>query len=240
MAHKKGMGSSRNGRDSQSKRLGVKLFGGQVATAGNIIVRQRGTKFHPGEGVGLGRDHTIFALIDGAVEFRRKRKDKCYVSIIPVVEEKVAKATPKRMAPNAEAPVEAMENVVETTAPASEEVKETVEELKEKGAVDKAEKAEAKEVAPENADKVAAKKAPTEKATDKQAVAKKSATKPAAKEAKEKKPAAKKTTTKKATTKKEAAPKASAKEEPEAKSVEKKAPAKKKPAEKKEKGEGEE
>ena len=81
MAHKKGAGSSRNGRDSQSKRLGVKLFGGQTAKAGNIIVRQRGTKHNPGLNVGLGKDHTLFALIDGEVEFRRKGDNKTYVSV---------------------------------------------------------------------------------------------------------------------------------------------------------------
>jgi large subunit ribosomal protein L27 len=81
MAHKKGAGSSRNGRDSQSKRLGVKLFGGQKAKAGNIIVRQRGTKHNPGLNVGLGKDHTLFALTDGEVEFRTKSDNKSYVSI---------------------------------------------------------------------------------------------------------------------------------------------------------------
>jgi large subunit ribosomal protein L27 len=81
MAHKKGAGSSRNGRDSHSKRLGVKLFGGQTAKAGNIIVRQRGTKHNPGLNVGLGKDHTLFALIDGEVEFRRKGDNKTYVSV---------------------------------------------------------------------------------------------------------------------------------------------------------------
>lgn len=86
MAHKKGAGSSRNGRDSQSKRLGVKLFGGQVAKAGNIIVRQRGTKHNPGLNVGLGKDHTLFALADGEVEFKRKRDNKTYVSVKPVTE----------------------------------------------------------------------------------------------------------------------------------------------------------
>ena len=83
MAHKKGVGSTENGRDSHSKRLGVKLFGGEIARAGNIIVRQRGTKFHPGENVGLGRDFTIFALADGRVEFRKTRKDRTLVSVIP-------------------------------------------------------------------------------------------------------------------------------------------------------------
>ena len=86
MAHKKGAGSSRNGRDSESKRLGVKLFGGQVAKAGNIIVRQRGTKHNPGLNVGLGKDHTLFALTDGEVEFKRKRDNKSYVSVKPVAE----------------------------------------------------------------------------------------------------------------------------------------------------------
>nr|MBK9650545.1 50S ribosomal protein L27 [Bacteroidota bacterium] len=83
MAHKKGAGSSRNGRESHSKRLGIKIYGGQVAIAGNIIVRQRGTKHFPGINVGLGKDHTIFALVDGKVEFRKKRDEKSYVSIVP-------------------------------------------------------------------------------------------------------------------------------------------------------------
>jgi large subunit ribosomal protein L27 len=83
MAHKKGVGSSRNGRDSESKRLGVKLFGGQEVKAGSIIVRQRGTRHNPGENVGIGRDHTLFALVDGKVEFRKKRDDKSYVSVKP-------------------------------------------------------------------------------------------------------------------------------------------------------------
>ena len=84
MAHKKGVGSSDNGRESESKRLGVKLFGGQVATAGNIIVRQRGTKYHPGQNVGLGKDHTLFALVDGVVTFKRNRlTGRPYVSVVP-------------------------------------------------------------------------------------------------------------------------------------------------------------
>jgi large subunit ribosomal protein L27 len=87
MAHKKGAGSSRNGRDSQSKRLGVKLFGGQTAKAGNIIVRQRGTKHNPGLNVGLGKDHTLFALVDGEIEFKRKKDNKTYVSVKPAVTE---------------------------------------------------------------------------------------------------------------------------------------------------------
>jgi large subunit ribosomal protein L27 len=87
MAHKKGMGSSHNGRESESKRLGVKIFGGQHATAGNIIVRQRGTKHHPGLNVGMGKDHTLFALTDGIVEFRKRRNNRSYVSVITVDEE---------------------------------------------------------------------------------------------------------------------------------------------------------
>ena len=84
MAHKKGAGSSRNGRESHSKRLGIKIFGGQAALAGNIIVRQRGTKHHPDKFVGIGKDHTLFALIDGTVIFKKKRDDKSYVSILPI------------------------------------------------------------------------------------------------------------------------------------------------------------
>ena len=83
MAHKKGAGSSRNGRESESKRLGVKLFGGQSAKAGNIIVRQRGTRHHPGLNVGMGNDHTLFALKDGIVEFRKRKNNRSYVSVIP-------------------------------------------------------------------------------------------------------------------------------------------------------------
>jgi len=84
MAHKKGEGSVKNGRDSQSKRLGVKIFGGQPAIAGNILVRQRGTEYHAGKNVGVGRDFTLFALTDGVVEFKKRRNDKTFVSILPV------------------------------------------------------------------------------------------------------------------------------------------------------------
>ncbi len=83
MAHKKGAGSSQNGRESHSKLLGVKIYGGQFAKAGNIIVRQRGTAHRPGLNVGLGKDHTLFATVDGTVEFRRRKDDKSYVSVIP-------------------------------------------------------------------------------------------------------------------------------------------------------------
>lgn len=85
MAHKKGAGSSRNGRDSQSKRLGVKLFGGQEVKAGNILVRQRGTVHHPGKNVGMGKDHTLYALSAGVVKFSKKEKDRSVVSVIPSV-----------------------------------------------------------------------------------------------------------------------------------------------------------
>ena len=82
MAHKKGAGSSNNGRESESKRLGVKIYGGQAAKAGNIIIRQRGTTHHPGLNVGMGKDHTIFALVDGKVEFRKRRNNKSYVNVV--------------------------------------------------------------------------------------------------------------------------------------------------------------
>lgn len=83
MAHKKGVGSSKNGRESHSKRLGVKLYGGQDCIAGNIIVRQRGTHHNAGENVGIGKDHTLFALVSGKVEFRKKKDNKSFVSVIP-------------------------------------------------------------------------------------------------------------------------------------------------------------
>lgn len=84
MAHKKGAGSSKNGRESHSKRLGVKIFGGQAAIAGNIIVRQRGTHHHAGDNVGIGKDHTLFALTDGIVQFKRKKDDRSFVSVLAV------------------------------------------------------------------------------------------------------------------------------------------------------------
>ena len=124
MAHKKGAGSSNNGRESHSKRLGIKIYGGQAAIAGNIIVRQRGTKHHPEKNVGIGKDHTLFALIDGKVAFRKRADNKSYVSVVPfdfsapavvkapakkevVKEEKVAKA-PK---------LEVTEEIVEKKTP---------------------------------------------------------------------------------------------------------------------------
>ncbi len=123
MAHKKGVGSSDNGRDSKSKRLGVKLFGGQVVKPGNVIIRQRGTKFHAGENVYMGKDHTLHASVIGHVKFKRGRMDRTFVSVVPIlkeVEERLdAPVAPKKApAPKKAAPVEA---VVETpVAPVAE------------------------------------------------------------------------------------------------------------------------
>jgi len=125
MAHKKGVGSTDNGRDSNSKRLGVKLFGGQFAKAGNIIVRQRGTKFHPGNNVYMGKDHTLHARIDGFVEFRKKRLNRTFVNIVdelqPVPETvaKVAKKAPKAEAPKA-APAPPVVEAPAAPAPSAE------------------------------------------------------------------------------------------------------------------------
>lgn len=119
MAHKKGVGSSDNGRDSKSKRLGVKIFGGQDARAGNIIIRQRGTKFHPGENVGMGKDYTLFALADGVVTFRTGRKDRTYVNILPDMAEVAEKAATQKAAKAAPAPKPAQAPVeAKTAAPA--------------------------------------------------------------------------------------------------------------------------
>lgn len=135
MAHKKGAGSSRNGRESHSKRLGIKIFGGQAAISGNIIVRQRGTKHHPDKNVGMGKDHTLFALVDGTVVFRKKQDSKSYVSILPatvaapvIVEEapaapvkKAAVAKPKAVKVKAEAQEEsAVASEDAQTAPVAE------------------------------------------------------------------------------------------------------------------------
>ena len=95
MAHKKGVGSSKNGRESESKRLGVKIYGGQFAKAGNVLVRQRGTAHYPGENVGMGKDHTLFALISGTVVLRKKMKNRSYVSVSPIVDVDVAVAEKK-------------------------------------------------------------------------------------------------------------------------------------------------
>ena len=113
MAHKKGQGSSRNGRESESKRLGVKLFGGQTAIPGNILVRQRGTKFHAGTGVGMGKDHTLFAKEVGLVSFSTKKGNRRYISVLPVEAEAVVKevvkkkAAPKKIAKVEEEPKKA-------------------------------------------------------------------------------------------------------------------------------------
>jgi len=148
MAHKKGVGSTKNGRDSQSKRLGVKIYGGQLALAGNIIVRQRGTKFHPGENVGLGKDHTIFAKIDGTVKFTRKRNNRNYISILPFDEDLlVQEAKPKKKAaPKKEAAPVAEEAPVTAEAPAVEEApaKEKAPEAKDRKELSDEEKDKAK------------------------------------------------------------------------------------------------
>jgi len=94
MAHKKGVGSSKNGRESESKRLGVKIYGGQFAKAGNILVRQRGTRHHAGPNVGIGKDHTLFSLIDGTVVFSKKRDNRSYVSVQPLIPVDVADVAP--------------------------------------------------------------------------------------------------------------------------------------------------
>lgn len=135
MAHKKGAGSSRNGRESHSKRLGIKIFGGQPAIAGNIIVRQRGTKHNPGVNVGIGRDHTLFALADGQVVFRKKADNRSYVSVVPFEVAPVAEdAAP---APKAKAE----KKVVEAPAPVAEAVAEEAPKAK-KAAAPKAKKAD--------------------------------------------------------------------------------------------------
>ncbi|WP_183560111.1 50S ribosomal protein L27 [Mucilaginibacter sp. SP1R1] len=121
MAHKKGAGSSRNGRESHSKRLGIKIFGGQPAIAGNIIVRQRGTKHNPGVNVGIGRDHTLFALTDGHVVFRKKADNRSYVSVVPFevapVAEVAAPAPKVKAAPKAVEAAPVAEVATEEAAP---------------------------------------------------------------------------------------------------------------------------
>ncbi|RFZ94373.1 50S ribosomal protein L27 [Mucilaginibacter conchicola] len=138
MAHKKGAGSSRNGRESHSKRLGIKIFGGQPAIAGNIIVRQRGTQHNPGLNVGIGKDHTLFALIDGKVVFKKKADNRSYVSVLPLEETPVAEvAAPKAAAKKATKAVE---------APVAEEAPKA-----KKAAAPKAKKEEAADAAEETA-----------------------------------------------------------------------------------------
>jgi large subunit ribosomal protein L27 len=128
MAHKKGVGSSRNGRESHSKRLGVKIFGGSVAVAGNIIVRQRGTRHFPGINVGMGKDHTLYALRDGKVVFTKKNGNKSYVSVEPIAEEPATVVTapekPVKAAPVEKAPADVVpeaETGTETEAVAEAE-----------------------------------------------------------------------------------------------------------------------
>lgn len=113
MAHKKGAGSSKNGRESHSKRLGVKLFGGQVVIAGNIIVRQRGTAHNPGENVGLGKDHTLFALADGVVAFKKGFKGRSFVHVLPALATTAPVAPAPKKAPVAKAAAPAVEAVEE-------------------------------------------------------------------------------------------------------------------------------
>jgi len=139
MAHKKGAGSSRNGRESESKRLGVKIYGGQSARAGNIIVRQRGTVHNPGLNVGLGKDHTLFALIDGEVSFRKKRNNRSYVSIIPFAEPVTAEAVVETV--TEEIPV--VEPVVEEKPVEKPKAKKAPKAKKEDKTEDKAEKPKA-------------------------------------------------------------------------------------------------
>ena len=144
MAHKKGEGSVKNGRDSQSKRLGVKIYGGQPAIAGNIIVRQRGTKHNPGLNVGIGKDHTLFALTNGEVIFKKKADNRSYVSVIPFEVAPVAEDA----APAPKAKAEA--NAVEVAAPVAAETTEEAPKAK-KAAAPKAKK----EAAPDAEEAVA-------------------------------------------------------------------------------------
>jgi large subunit ribosomal protein L27 len=162
MAHKKGAGSSRNGRESHSKRLGIKIFGGQPAIAGNIIVRQRGTPHNPGLNVGIGKDHTLFALTDGTVVFKKKADNRSYVSVIPF------EAVPVVEAPKAKPAVKAEKKVVKAKAPVAEVAKEEAPKAETKKAA--APKAEVKEEAPaaEAAPKAKKAAAPKAKKADKE------------------------------------------------------------------------
>ena len=150
MAHKKGAGSSRNGRESHSKRLGIKIFGGQPAIAGNIIVRQRGTQHNPGQNVGIGKDHTLFALADGLVVFKKKADNRSYVSVLPVeaapvVEAPKAKPAAKAEKKAVEAPVaEAPKAETKKEAAPAAEVAEEAPKAK-KAAAPKAKKADKEE-----------------------------------------------------------------------------------------------
>ncbi len=159
MAHKKGAGSSRNGRESHSKRLGIKIFGGQPAIAGNIIVRQRGTPHNPGLNVGIGKDHTLFALTDGTVVFRKKADNRSYVSVIPF------EAAPVVEAPKPAA--KAAPRAVETPAPVAE-VKAEAAPVAEAPAAKPAKAAAPKAEATEEAPKVKKAAAPKAKKADKE------------------------------------------------------------------------
>jgi large subunit ribosomal protein L27 len=139
MAHKKGAGSSRNGRESHSKRLGIKIFGGQPAIAGNIIVRQRGTKHNPGLNVGIGRDHTLFALTEGVVTFKKKADNRSYVSVLPFAVEPVAEVAAPAPKEKAELKDKVEAAPVVAEAPAAEEA------APKKKAAPKAKKADAAE-----------------------------------------------------------------------------------------------
>ena len=145
MAHKKGAGSSRNGRESHSKRLGIKIFGGQPAIAGNIIVRQRGTPHNPGENVGLGKDHTLFALVDGTVIFKKKADNRSYVSVIPFEAAPVVEAPKAKLAAKAEKKAaEAPKTEAKKEAAPAAEVAEEAPKAK-KAAAPKAKKADKEE-----------------------------------------------------------------------------------------------
>ncbi len=183
MAHKQGQGSTRNGRESESKRLGVKIYGGQAAIAGNIIVRQRGTKFHPGKGVGMGKDHTLYALVDGHVEFTRRRKNRSFVSILEFqqdVKAKIDAKTPVKVKEEKVAPPEVKKEEKEETATPKAAAKRdtTSEAVREKKPVAK-KPASPKKAAEKKETKATAKKVPVAK--------KASAKKPAAKKAPAKK-----------------------------------------------------
>ena len=144
MAHKKGAGSSRNGRESHSKRLGIKIFGGQPAIAGNIIVRQRGTQHNPGQNVGIGKDHTLFALADGLVVFKKKADNRSYVSVLPVEAAPVVEAPKAKPAAKAEKKVsEAPKAETKKEAPAAEVAEEAPK--AKKAAAPKAKKADKEE-----------------------------------------------------------------------------------------------
>jgi len=149
MAHKKGAGSSRNGRESHSKRLGIKIFGGQPAIAGNIIVRQRGTKHNPGLNVGIGRDHTLFALIEGNVVFKKKADNRSYVSVIPFEVAPVAVAEAPKPVAKAEAKPVAEKKVAVAEAVAESPAEETAAPKAKKAAAPKKKAADTEEAAAE-------------------------------------------------------------------------------------------